>query len=123
MEPLSPSSASPIGAILSSVSEGRDDFSASAASLGQVAIDSAATGRWKKGDRDWFAVSLHPGRSYQFQLSRRGKSLTPQLHLIHAYGHGVAPPRGHDGSRWGRRRSCITARRRASSPASSAHRR
>ncbi|MFM2173026.1 MAG: hypothetical protein RLZZ54_953 [Cyanobacteriota bacterium] len=90
MEPLSPSSASPIGAILSSVSEGRDDFSASAASLGQVAIDSAATGRWKKGDRDWFAVSLDADRSYQFQLSSSGKRLTPQLLLRNAAGDVVA---------------------------------
>jgi hypothetical protein len=90
MEPLSPSSASPIGAILSSVSEGRQDFSASAASLGQVAIDSAATGRWKKGDRDWFAVSLDAGWSYRFQLSSSGKRIAPQLILRNAAGDVVA---------------------------------
>ncbi len=90
MEPLSPSSASPVGAILSSVSEGRWDFAASAASLGQVAIDSAATGRWRKGDSDWFAVSLEAGRSYQFQLSSSGKRLSPQLILRNAAGEVVA---------------------------------
>jgi hypothetical protein len=90
MEPLSPSSASPIGAILSSVSEGRQDFSASAASLGQVAIDSAATGRWKKGDRDWFAVSLDAGWSYRFQLSSSGKRIAPQLILRNAAGDVLA---------------------------------
>lgn len=90
MEPLSPSSDSPIRAILSSVSEGRRDFSASAASLGQVAIDSAATGRWKKGDQDWFAVSLDAGQTYRFQLNSSGKRLAPQLILRNAAGEVVA---------------------------------
>ena len=90
MEPLSQQPGSPLGAILSSVSEGRQDFAASTASLGQVAIDSAATGRWKKGDSDWFAVSLDAGRSYRFQLSSSGKRLSPELALRNAAGELVA---------------------------------
>jgi hypothetical protein len=80
----------PIAAILNSVSEGRQDFSASAASLGRVALNSAATGRLKKGDRDWFAVSLEAGQSYRFQLTSVGKRTSPELILRNAAGVEVA---------------------------------
>jgi hypothetical protein len=85
---------SPVAAILNSVSEGRQDFSASAASLGRVALNSAATGRLKKGDRDWFAVSLEAGQNYRFQLKSFGKRTSPELILRNAAGDEVARSNG-----------------------------
>ena len=46
-----------------------DDFTAGTDTTGTVTVDSSATGEIEEGgDRDWFAVTLEAGKTYQFHL-------------------------------------------------------
>ena len=46
-----------------------DDFTATTGTSGTITVDGSATGEiGHPGDRDWFAVSLETGKTYQFDL-------------------------------------------------------
>ena len=52
-----------------SVSDITDDFAASTATTGAVAVGGSATGEIETaGDRDWFAVTLEAGKAYRIDL-------------------------------------------------------
>ena len=63
-----------------------DDFAANTGSTGQVSLGGSRSGALElAGDRDWFAVDLEAGRSYQFRLD--GTSLAdPLLNLLSGSG-------------------------------------
>ena len=72
-----------------SVSEVIDDFAASTATAGAVAVDGAAVGGEVefRGDRDWFAVTVEAGRTYLLKLagspSGAGTLADPELFGVH----------------------------------------
>ena len=72
-----------------SVSGLADDFAASTATVGAVAVDGVAVaGEVEfRGDRDWFAATLEAGRTYLFQLrgspSGVGSLADPELFGVH----------------------------------------
>lgn len=64
-----------------------DDYPASAATAGRVAIGGSATGTLERsGDADWFKVSLASGKTYRFHLegsnTGRGTLQYPVLRLL-----------------------------------------
>lgn len=67
---------------------GGDDYAGSTATSGRVSVGGSVTGRIETGgDRDWFAISLSAGSSYQFALNAAsGSSLDPYVSLRNAGG-------------------------------------
>jgi hypothetical protein len=75
-----------------------DDFGASAAGAGKLAIGATVAGKLGEGggDSDWFAVSLEAGASYSFWVKgmlpglRSGYSSEPSFRLLDASGKQLA---------------------------------
>ena len=71
-----------------SVTEYRDDFEADTGTSGVVEVGGSATGEIEsRGDRDWFAVTLEAGRTYQIDLegseTGHGNLWCPYLYGLH----------------------------------------
>ena len=71
-----------------SVTEYRDDFEADTGTSGVVEVGGSATGEIEsRGDRDWFAVTLEAGRTYQIDLegarTGHGNLWNPYLYGLH----------------------------------------
>ena len=92
-----------------------DDFTAGAGTAGTVAVDGSATGEIEFGfDRDWFAVTLEAGKSYQFDLeglsTNAGNLLDPYLSgLYDAAGNLIAGTTNADSGVGGNSRVAFTA--------------
>ena len=86
-----------------SVREDTDDFTAGTGTSGTVTVDGSATGEIEHGgDRDWFAVELEAGKTYQFDLkgslTDAGTLYDPYLFGIHdAAGDLIAGTTNDDG--------------------------
>ncbi len=70
------------------VREEADDYLASTATTGTIAVGGTATGEMEVGgDRDWFAVQLESGKTYRIDLegsrTDAGTLLSPEIHGIH----------------------------------------
>ncbi len=66
-----------------------DDYSASIYTTGNVSIDgSISAGLDFVGDRDWFAISLIQGYTYQFDCTESG-SIDPYLYLRDSLGNSI----------------------------------
>ena len=70
-----------------SVREEADDYLASTATTGTIAVGGSATGEVEVGgDRDWFAVQLDAGRTYRIDLegsrTNAGTLLSPEIYGI-----------------------------------------
>ncbi|MBF0627296.1 MAG: DVUA0089 family protein [Magnetococcales bacterium] len=83
-----------VSATSMSVSSATDDFAATTATLGRVAVGGAAiTGSIQTvGDQDWFAVTLSARTSYQFRATRTNNSAglaDPYLTLLDSSGNAV----------------------------------
>ena len=80
-----------------------DDFTAGTDTAGAVAVGGSVTGEVERdGDRDWFAVTLEEGRTYQIDLAgQRSVARTlrdPYLHgIFDADGNPVADTTNNDG--------------------------
>ena len=85
-----------------------DDFARNRKTRGRVRIGRSTAGNLeKRGDRDWFKVSLKAGRRYQFDLT--GKNLRdPYLYLRRANGKLISE--NDDGGRGLNARITFTAR-------------
>jgi hypothetical protein len=60
---------------VSAVSQVIDDFAATTATTGRLAVGGSVSGQVEtSGDKDWFAISLSAGQTYQFKLD--GQSLS-----------------------------------------------
>ena len=72
-----PDSQEPVQSTPQTVSEpAGEDFSANTSTSGRVAVGDTATGRiGSSGDRDWFAVELEAGKTYQIDAISGGGSL------------------------------------------------
>ena len=58
-----------LGTYTLSVVVAPDDFTADTGTTGRVAVGGTATGDIERpGDRDWFAVELEAGKTYQFDM-------------------------------------------------------
>ena len=69
-----------------------DDYPASTATTGKVAIGGSTTGNIERpGDADWFKVTLTSGKTYKFHLegsdTGQGTLLYPVLRLLDGAGH------------------------------------
>lgn len=76
-----------------------DDYPASAATAGRVAIGGATTGNIERpGDADWFKVTLSSGKTYLFHLegsdSGKGTLQFPVLRLLDGAGRELASDAG-----------------------------
>jgi hypothetical protein len=76
-----------------------DDYPASAATTGRVAIGGAATGNIERpGDADWFKVTLSSGKTYLFHLegsdTGKGTLKFPVLRLLDDAGREMASDAG-----------------------------
>ena len=76
-----------------SVTEVQDEIAAGTGTSGKVDVGGSATGEIETaGDRDWFAVDLEAGKTYQFMLSGKSYSLDGTLH--DAYLRGIHDAEG-----------------------------
>lgn len=70
-----------------SVTRMTDDFTAGTGTTGKLALSGNATGKIDSiNDSDWFAITLHAGRSYRFALDQDGNHGPQQLTLYDAAG-------------------------------------
>ena len=77
-----------------SVTDTTDDFTAGIDTAGAVAVGGSATGVIERdGDRDWFALPLEQGKTYQFDLS--GGSATGGQALADPYLRGIHDAAGN----------------------------
>ncbi len=69
-----------------------DDYTATTATTGKLAIGSSATGTVEtSGDSDWFAVTLAAGTSYRFDLApAQGSQLSSQIKIFNSAGTVLA---------------------------------
>ena len=70
------------------VTDATDDYSATTGTTGVVQVGGSARGEVEfEGDRDWFAVTLELGKTYQFDMkgsvNGHGTIMQPVLHGIH----------------------------------------
>ena len=64
-----------------------DDFAADTTTTGRVAVGGLVTGEIERaGDRDWFAVDLVEGKTYQFMLKGEWYPLDGTLHDVYLRG-------------------------------------
>lgn len=76
-----------LGSYQLSVKETPDDFGASPANSGKLAIGASVQGTLEvQGDRDWFAVNLQAGIRYTFQLDQGNAGGQNILYLLDASG-------------------------------------
>ena len=92
-----------------------DDFTAGTGTAGTVAVGGSETGEIERGgDRDWFAVTLDAGKTYQFDLegspTSAGTLSDPYLRgLYDAAGNPISGTTNNDGGAGNNSRMTFTA--------------
>ncbi|GJJ05161.1 hypothetical protein RugamoR64_56990 [Duganella rhizosphaerae] len=74
-----------------------DDFGANATAAGKLAVDGSASGTLERsGDRDWFAIDMKAGATYEMSLKNAAGSALlsgsfyTQMNVVDAQGHVLA---------------------------------